>query len=44
MIFLINSILALRAKPLPLLAKIAPLIGIKIIENLNYHEKVDMFN
>ena len=44
MIFLINSILALRAKPFPLLAKIAPLIGIKIIENQNYFEKVSMFN
>jgi hypothetical protein len=43
MIFLINSILALRSKPYPLLGKIAPLIGIKIIENLNYNEKVEMF-
>ena len=43
MIFLLNSILALRSKPFPLLAKIAPMIGIKIIENYNFYEKVEMF-
>jgi hypothetical protein len=40
MICLLNSIFAFRQKPDPLLAQVAPLIGIRIIDNINFQSKL----
>ena len=43
MIYLLNSIIAFRQKPDPLLAQLAPLVGIRILENNNYQMKQKIY-
>jgi predicted PolB exonuclease-like 3'-5' exonuclease len=43
LIYLLNSIIAFRQKPDPLLAQLAPLVGIRILENNNYQMKQKIY-